>query len=190
MENQKAKAIRNKAYRKANKEKADAQQRAWREKNKDRDAANKKRWAEANKERKASRAKIWREFNKETIAAKHKAYYEANKGILLAKQKARYETDKESILARNRFHKYGISEEQFTVMLESQSNRCKCCKTSLKSLPLHRIHIDHCHRTGFVRGILCNQCNTTIGNAGEDPDRLRSCACYLEQSERGNRWQA
>lgn len=40
--------------------------------------------------------------------------------------------------------------------------------------------IDHCHKTGKVRGLLCKTCNTGIGHLKDDPNILRSAINYLE----------
>lgn len=45
-------------------------------------------------------------------------------------------------------------------------------------------HVDHCHETGRVRGVLCFNCNSAIGKLGDDPDIVRRAAAYLE----GNAW--
>lgn len=45
-------------------------------------------------------------------------------------------------------------------------------------------HVDHCHETGRVRGVLCFNCNSAIGKLGDDPDTLRRATAYLE----GNAW--
>ncbi|MFE0039708.1 endonuclease VII domain-containing protein [Streptomyces sp. NPDC059013] len=41
-------------------------------------------------------------------------------------------------------------------------------------------HVDHCHETGRVRGVLCFNCNSAIGKLGDDPDTVRRAAAYLE----------
>ncbi len=45
------------------------------------------------------------------------------------------------------------------------------------------IYADHCHKTGKLRGILCCECNTSIGKMGDDPERLRAAAIYVETAE-------
>lgn len=44
-----------------------------------------------------------------------------------------------------------------------------------------RMHMDHCHTTGVVRGPLCQRCNHMIGNAADDPERLEAGAAYLRE---------
>lgn len=46
-----------------------------------------------------------------------------------------------------------------------------------------REHIDHCHRTGRVRGILCAGCNSGIGKLGDSVAGLRRALAYLEAFE-------
>ncbi|WP_240203814.1 endonuclease VII domain-containing protein [Streptomyces actuosus] len=45
-------------------------------------------------------------------------------------------------------------------------------------------HVDHCRKTGRVRGVLCFNCNSAIGKLGDDPGAVRRAAAYLE----GNSW--
>ncbi|WP_255952940.1 endonuclease VII domain-containing protein [Streptomyces odontomachi] len=46
------------------------------------------------------------------------------------------------------------------------------------------VHVDHCHKTGRVRGVLCFNCNSAIGKLGDDPDVVRRAVAYLE----GKKW--
>lgn len=55
--------------------------------------------------------------------------------------------------------RYGLSREQYDAMLIAQSGRCAMCA----SAPL-RLHVDHCHATGRVRGLLCQRCNLLVGH--------------------------
>lgn len=69
---------------------------------------------------------------------------------------------------------YGISLDDYDRMVESHGGVCALCK---KQKPLH---IDHCHITGKVRGLLCFNCNAGLGNLGDDPDMLRRGIEYLQ----------
>ncbi|MEI5099645.1 endonuclease VII domain-containing protein [Streptomyces sp. PmtG] len=73
---------------------------------------------------------------------------------------------------------YGLTEAQRDGMVAEQKGLCVIC---LKAPP---VHVDHCHETGRVRGVLCFNCNSAIGKLGDDPDALRRAIDYLE----GNPW--
>jgi hypothetical protein len=70
--------------------------------------------------------------------------------------------------------RYGLSSEQFRVLLDSQGHRCAICRSKSEAW-----HIDHDHATEAVRGLLCNACNLGIGLLREDPDILRAAIRYL-----------
>lgn len=78
---------------------------------------------------------------------------------------------------------YGITTEQFNVMAEDQNYTCKVCGTAPGNTNRRdRLHVDHCHTTGKIRGLLCANCNNAMGYAGDDPMRLRALADYLENN--------
>lgn len=67
-------------------------------------------------------------------------------------------------------------------MLEDQNYECKICgKVHNNKLQFH-FHIDHCHDTGNVRGLLCNKCNQGIGLLNDDPIVLERALYYLKES--------
>ena len=70
--------------------------------------------------------------------------------------------------------KYGISLDDYTAMHERQQGCCDICGTADE-----RLVVDHNHRTGRVRGLLCHLCNAMIGCAREDLDILISALAYL-----------
>lgn len=76
---------------------------------------------------------------------------------------------------------YGISAEQFVAILERQSGGCAICGTTEWPGKGNAPHVDHCHRTNEVRGILCNNCNNGLGRFADDPDRLEAAAAYLRR---------
>jgi hypothetical protein len=84
---------------------------------------------------------------------------------------------------RNRIN-YGLEPEQFEAMLIAQDRRCKICneKDPLGQWGHRVLNVDHCHKTGKVRGLLCVKCNHGLGNFKDTPTLLRRAADYLEQS--------
>ena len=84
----------------------------------------------------------------------------------------------------NSLHLYfNLTVKQYELMLKSQNGKCAiCCQPETMKLngKIKRLSVDHCHRTGKVRGLLCNNCNTAIGKFNDDPELLRNAALYLE----------
>ncbi len=83
-----------------------------------------------------------------------------------------------SSLYRRSYHlssKYdGMTIEQYEELLKQQGNCCAICHK-----PAKRLHVDHNHTTGKVRGLLCRPCNTGIGLLDESPSTLLSAVKYL-----------
>lgn len=75
---------------------------------------------------------------------------------------------------------YGITIEVFEALLAKQNGRCAICGTDKPCGPGKKLMVDHDHKTGRIRGLLCNHCNSTIGYALECPDRLKKAIAYLE----------
>jgi NMD protein affecting ribosome stability and mRNA decay len=77
---------------------------------------------------------------------------------------------------------YGISLEEFNLMWDNQKGRCKICEVTLqtRSHSPDSVVVDHCHTTGKVRGLLCNECNRGLGYYHDNPIALRKAAEYLE----------
>lgn len=75
--------------------------------------------------------------------------------------------------------KYGLSVADWDAMLARQDGRCAICRTDRPGGRGEQWHIDHCHETGDVRGLLCHNCNVGLGNFGDDPGRLLAAMAYL-----------
>lgn len=69
---------------------------------------------------------------------------------------------------------YGLTREQVDLMIEAQDGRCAICASTPD-----RLHVDHDHVTGRVRGMLCGRCNRALGLMADEPDRLEAAARYL-----------
>ena len=77
--------------------------------------------------------------------------------------------------------KYGLTIGQFNELKKSQNYLCKICGENETNLKL-KLFVDHCHATGKVRGLLCQSCNTMIGNAKDSVLVLQSAITYLLSS--------
>jgi hypothetical protein len=78
--------------------------------------------------------------------------------------------------------KYGISLNEYVALLVKQGQKCAICGSpSPNREGADSFDVDHDHKTGKVRGLLCKNCNLMIGNALDTPAFLRKGADYLEQ---------
>ena len=75
---------------------------------------------------------------------------------------------------------YNLTVDEYNKMLLSQDDRCACCG-SHKSEFKRRLHVDHDHVTGEIRGLLCTLCNPLIGYAKEKIVRLVQATDYLQK---------
>lgn len=69
----------------------------------------------------------------------------------------------------------------FVGLFEKQEGRCASCNIRLNNDK--NAHLDHCHKTGAVRGILCHGCNVALGFVDHSIERLESLISYLESNE-------
>lgn len=77
--------------------------------------------------------------------------------------------------------KYGITVAQYEAMVVEQKNLCKVCGNPPK--PGKKLVIDHDHRSGKVRNLLCDNCNLLIGHAQEDLIILEATISYLRSHD-------
>jgi hypothetical protein len=80
---------------------------------------------------------------------------------------------------------YGITLKEYYELLEKQDNKCAICgrhKSEFNKL----LSVDHDHKTGKVRGILCNNCNTAIGKLQDDLDIIQNAYNYIKHSREIN----
>lgn len=69
--------------------------------------------------------------------------------------------------------KYGLTLEEIELLKIRQANKCTVCKSS------DNLRVDHCHDSGKVRGLLCDNCNLLLGRAKDNPQLLNELAAYL-----------
>lgn len=74
-------------------------------------------------------------------------------------------------------NRYGISLEIFNEMIKAQNGKCIICETETKLI------VDHSHKTGIVRDLLCNSCNGVVGYCKENIKILQNTIKYIEKWE-------
>lgn len=121
-----------------------------------------KKYRLANKDRLVAYYQGWCANNKEKTAELCRSYYRANKKKIRAyKWKLRY----------------GLTHDEVYTLYATQNGSCAICKKSLNDVFV----VDHCHSTGKVRGLLCNQCNQAIGLLNENISSFRNAIDYINK---------
>lgn len=77
--------------------------------------------------------------------------------------------------------RFGISLEGYLEALEKQGTKCAICSSKL--IPGKNCHLDHCHKTGKLRGFLCGPCNKGLGSFRDSIENIKNAANYLESAE-------
>ncbi len=106
--------------------------------------------------------------NRTTINASKQSWKAANKEKAAA------------ALFRGQLKKYGITPEQFYVLVEYQGGVCAGCLRTCRVFG--RLSIDHCHTSKNIRGLLCSACNMAVGGLEDNPDTLLRLVDYLERA--------
>lgn len=86
---------------------------------------------------------------------------------------------------RKKYHiafKYNLTMMEFEKMVLDQNNKCKICNNEFTDCSKRTMHIDHCHNSEKVRGLLCSQCNTALGLFNDEVSNLENAIKYLKEN--------
>lgn len=75
--------------------------------------------------------------------------------------------------------KFGISIEDYNAMLLEQKGKCFICGGDEVGKQKKRLSVDHCHKTGEIRKLLCSRCNLALGLFGDNPEHFMRAYFYL-----------
>jgi hypothetical protein len=113
--------------------------------------------------------------------------YKKNKEKYVEKRKKWESKNKEKIaslaLKFNLKRNYGISVESFNEMVEKQNGKCLICGNTNGTM---RLCVDHCHKTGKIRGLLCGKCNNGLGCFNDDINKMQLAIEYIRKYGEGN----
>lgn len=124
-----------------------------------------------------SECKVCRAERRKANPEAYRVYVKKSKGKNKDKvnsQSRRY------MFLRNLEKLYGLTEEAYESLREAQANRCAICNELFTKTP----HVDHCHATGEVRGLLCGGCNRGLGHFKDEVVRLRAAIKYLKRGSK------
>lgn len=139
------------------------------------------------REKQKQAAARWRKANPEIAKASFANYRSKNVAHCNQRTKIWREKNRDAYLAGKRRCRleraFGISVEQYNEMLASQGGVCAICKNpeTHQRAGVWNLSVDHCHETGRVRGLLCNNCNRGIGLLRDSAGLCRAAAEYLGQ---------
>lgn len=78
-----------------------------------------------------------------------------------------------------RTKRLGITNDEFLAIMAQQADACGACGDLLR-MGTGQYAVDHCHKTGRVRGVLCGNCNLALGHLKDDPRRILALVEYLD----------
>lgn len=111
--------------------------------------------------------KKWRDKNRDKKNNDNREYYYANKERVTA------------IIEKSRLKRqYGITKEEYDIMAVNQNNVCAICGKQ-ETEKYGKLAIDHDHKTGVIRSLLCHKCNRGLGSFNDDIQILQSALEYL-----------
>ena len=127
----------------------------------------KKRYAK-NRDEHIAKVQEWRRRNPEKYDSYRKRYIAENRERIAIEERKGH-------LRR----KYGLTLEEYDFLRLAQGDRCLICGAGEEG----GLHVDHDHKTGRVRGLLCGKCNKAIGLLREDPALFDAASAYLQRPQ-------
>lgn len=111
------------------------------------------------------RSRLWHKNNKEYAKKRKQLCYDATKQRV------------------NKLKKfYGLTQQNYDDLLKKQMSCCAICKTNKATKKGGNFPVDHCHKTGKIRGLLCHLCNRGLGMFKDDLTLLQKAVEYITQT--------
>jgi hypothetical protein len=147
--------------------------------NRERYSQQKKEQYRANPEPARARARKRAEEKPEVVKEEQRRRYQENRTERLEKQRKYAAKYPDRVRDTHLRRLYGIDLARYEAMLQEQGGGCKICGAVQADAIGRRLHVDHCHETGRVRGLLCYSCNKVLGLVHDSTDRLERTVAYL-----------
>ena len=102
-------------------------------------------------------------------------------------EQTRYAKERIEVRERHLIRKYGVDLATYAAMLAAQNGKCDICLTPAVEQHNGVLHVDHCHASGAVRGLLCRGCNHMLGVVQDNPALLTRAIHYLARATHAQR---
>ncbi len=102
------------------------------------------------------------------------------KDCLKARASKRYHSDPERVLDMQQCRLYGITMDELAAMRKEANGICQACERPGEG-NYKRLVIDHDHKTGKVRGLICQKCNTVLGLVNDNINTLENLAQFITE---------
>lgn len=121
-------------------------------------------------------------YNAKLAQTKYKKSPKGREKSKLQDEKRKVSFDRKLWVRSNNLKRlYGITLDQYKNLVSAQGNECAICKIAFSDVLSG--HVDHCHTTGTIRGVLCGKCNAAIGLFSDNTAFLQSAIYYLESNK-------
>lgn len=148
--------------------------------NKDRINAKRRENRRKNKEKARLKQREHRQKNGERINAIKRAWHAKNKNTINANRNTQASRDPQQRRAYSLKKLYGITLREYDIMANQQNNLCAICQRPPSGKGCHAVlAVDHDHKSGKVRGLLCAGCNKLLGYAKDNASVLQNAILYL-----------
>jgi hypothetical protein len=149
-----------------------------------REAEHKRQMRKENPEHYREIQKKSRERNLDACRARSRDYHQKHKERLSKYHKQWQKDNREHARFKKVLRNFGLSSDKYQQIMEEQNNLCAICRKpetrrDKRTGHIMRLSVDHDHRNGVVRGLLCGACNAALGHFDDDCDRLRSAINYI-----------
>lgn len=163
--------------------KENARQKKWQRENREKHLASSRAWREENKERLAElrrkrKGSVPQEEWEEVLALRRTRHadYMVQWNKTDAGQRARCKR----ALYQNK-HGYSLTIDEYDEMYQLQQGKCAICRERRPQYGQYRMHVDHGHVGGQIRGLLCTNCNSALGKFKDNTIILNTAIQYLTQ---------
>lgn len=161
--------------------------RAWRIANAEHKNAYDKEWRKNNREKRRAIVRRYRTKAGEKYLSQARAYkrqwHSENIALSRQRKKSWRDRNRDAVSMQKRWSTYRLTQEAYLAMVASTNGCCFICGQPPNGKRQHRtLYVDHDHKTGVVRGLLCGLCNTAVGMLQDCEHLCRRAADYLAAS--------